>query len=441
MKPKFFIGPMSKNIVDTIIDFCNKNNTSIGLIPSRRQVEFNGGYVNNWKTSEFTDYVRSKTNHVLLVRDHSGPGQGQFEDDGYESLTEDCKFFDIIHIDPWKKYPSFNLGLKETIRMIEHCYELNPNLQYEIGTEEAIRRFEPYELEELIIQLKDKLGPIIFDKIKYLVIQSGTSLKETTQTGEYDKDRLIDMVRVSRKYGLISKEHNGDYLPIDLIKEKFNYGLDSINIAPEFGVIETKVVLDEIVKNSQNDLFEKFYSICYDSKKWVKWVDKNFKPENNKKDLILISGHYVISNDSFISLKKQLDNNIDYKIKNQIEDKLIKMYKINEVDYVELLNNYFDLFSKKNINGLREMFSEDIELIDWEIHSNGVENVLKSNENIFSSVETIVIKLKNIYEKISEKTFFCEILISINDGHPINVIDIIKLDDKNKIKLISAYKQ
>jgi hypothetical protein len=432
---------MSKNIVDTIIDFCNKNNTSIGLIPSRRQVEFNGGYVNNWKTSEFIDYVRSKTNHILLVRDHSGPGQGQFEDDGYESLTEDCKFFDIIHIDPWKKYPSFNLGLKETIRMIEHCYELNPNLQYEIGTEEAIRRFEPYELEELVIQLKDKLDPNIFDKIKYLVIQSGTSLKQTTQTGEYDKDRLIDMVRVSRKYGLISKEHNGDYLPIDLINEKFNYGLDSINIAPEFGVIETKVVLDEIIKNSQNDLFEKFYTICHDSNKWVKWVDKNFKPENNKKDLILISGHYVISNKSFISLKKQLDKNIDFKIKNKINDKLIKMYDMNKVDYVELLNNYFNFFSEKNINGLRDMFSENVELIDWEVRSVGIESVVKSNENIFNSAETIVVTLLNIYENMSEKSFCCELLISINNNSIIKVIDIITFDKENKIKLISAYKQ
>jgi hypothetical protein len=438
MTPKFFIGPMSKNIVDTIIDFCNKNNTSIGLIPSRRQVEFNGGYVNNWKTSEFTDYVRSKTNHVLLVRDHSGPGQGQFDDDGYESLTEDCKFFDIIHIDPWKKYPSFNLGLKETIRMIEHCYELNPNLQYEIGTEEAIRRFEPYELEELIIQLKNRLDPNIFDKIKYLVIQSGTSLKQTTQTGEYDKDRLIDMVKVSRKYGLISKEHNGDYLPIDLIKQKFNYGLDSINIAPEFGVIETKVVLDEIIKNSQNDLFEKFYTICYESKKWVKWVDKNFKPEDNKKDLILICGHYVISNEDFISLKKQLDKNIDDKIKNKIEDKLNNM---NKVDHVDLLNNYFNLFSNKDINGLREMFSEDVELIDWEIHSNGIENVINSNQNIFNSVETIRVELKNIYENISEKSFCCEILISINDELDLKVIDIIRFNENGKIKQISAYKQ
>ena len=49
MYPKYYIGPMTKNVVDAIIEFCDETNNNIGLIPSRRQVEFDGGYVNNWK--------------------------------------------------------------------------------------------------------------------------------------------------------------------------------------------------------------------------------------------------------------------------------------------------------------------------------------------------------------------------------------------------------
>ena len=60
MNPKFFIGPMSKNVVDAIIEFCEETNNIIGLIPSRRQVEYNGGYVNNWTTKTFTEYVKVK---------------------------------------------------------------------------------------------------------------------------------------------------------------------------------------------------------------------------------------------------------------------------------------------------------------------------------------------------------------------------------------------
>ena len=40
MEIKFFIGPMSKNIVDSIIEFQTESKNKIGLIPSRRQVDF-----------------------------------------------------------------------------------------------------------------------------------------------------------------------------------------------------------------------------------------------------------------------------------------------------------------------------------------------------------------------------------------------------------------
>lgn len=317
---------MSKNIVDTIIEFCNKTNNNIGLIPSRRQVEWNGGYVNNWTTQEFSEYVKSKTDKILLIRDHSGPKQGQIDDDGYESLKEDCKYLDIIHIDPWKKYPVFSDGLEETIKMIEYCYNLNSNIQYEVGTEEAIRRFEVYELNNLIHQLKFRLNQEVFKQIKYLVIQSGTSLKGTNQTGNYDSTRLKEMIAVCKHHNLISKEHNGDYISISIIREKFSLGLDSINIAPEFGLIETSSYVKEIENSRNLNLMDKFWKICFESKKWEKWVNENFNPYLNREELIKICGHYVISYPEFIKNIKSNLPDIDSKIKFNINNKLKELY-------------------------------------------------------------------------------------------------------------------
>ena len=48
--PKIYIGPMSKNVVNAITEFCDETGNKVGLIPSRRQVEHNGGYVNKWTT-------------------------------------------------------------------------------------------------------------------------------------------------------------------------------------------------------------------------------------------------------------------------------------------------------------------------------------------------------------------------------------------------------
>ena len=315
MNIKFFIGPMSKNVVDSIIEFQKSTNHKIGLIPSRRQIEYNGGYCNNWTTKQFSIYAKD----IKLKRDHSGPGQGYIDDDGYESLKFDSKYMDIIHIDPWKKYPSYNNGLKWTIEMIKFCVNINPKIEFEVGTEQSIRPFNASELDKLVLDLKHNLNNLEFNQIKYLVIQSGTSLSSTYNTGIYDQEKLVSMIKVAKKHNLKSKEHNGDYIPEKLIREKMKLGLDSINIAPEFGLIETQTYLDEI-KNP--DILNRLWEICYNSNRWKKWVNKNFDPLNEKVQLIKICGHYVLSSKEFQNEVKSHFPNIDGKIKSRIKSKL-----------------------------------------------------------------------------------------------------------------------
>ena len=112
---RYFIGPMSKNVVDAVLEFNYEFGDIFGLLPSRRQVEYNGGYVNDWNTEEFHSYVRyaSFDMTTLIERDHSGAGQGYEYDDGYESLKEDCKFVDLIHIDPWKNHQGYSDGIRD----------------------------------------------------------------------------------------------------------------------------------------------------------------------------------------------------------------------------------------------------------------------------------------------------------------------------------------
>lgn len=327
MKYKYGIGVMSLNIVNACIEYVNEYDCHLMFIPSRRQVDYLGGYVNNWTTETFSKHVRNKTTNILLKRDHGGPGQGLYNDDGLISLNHDSNYFDAIHIDPWKIVNSFKEGCEYTKKMIDYCFDINHNIIYEVGTEQSIFKYESSQLEELLNYLKVNLHVKKFEQIKFAVIQSGTSLRETKNTGSYDKQRLLEMICVCKKYNLISKEHNGDYLPIFLIKEKFNCGLDTINIAPEFGQIETKTYLNEI-KNK--NMFETFFNICYESKKWEKWVDASFNPYENKEQLINICGHYVLSNRDFIEkIKNNLRMDIDVVIRENIKEKLQELYGKN----------------------------------------------------------------------------------------------------------------
>ena len=321
--PKFHIGPMSKNIVDSIIDFNGAKPHSFGLIPSRRQVEFDGGYVNGWTTESFYNYVDGR---ALITRDHSGPNQGLTKDDGFESLKYDCLFFDIIHIDPWKAVTSLEKGIKKSIEMINYCYNLNNNIYFEVGTEEAIKRFGDKDVYYIIKTFQKNLNPNIFNKIIYLVIQSGTSLNGNINTGKYDNNRLKSMISVSKEFNILSKEHNGDYISAELIRHKFQLGLDAINIAPEFGLIETLTYLNLIGGN--NKLFETFFDICYESKRWVKWVNTDFDPHKNKSELIKICGHYVLNADAFLSEIKHFFPEIDTAIKINVKKKLNELQRI-----------------------------------------------------------------------------------------------------------------
>ena len=150
--PKLYIGPMSKNIVDSV---CENKDENIGLIPSRRQIEFDGGYVNDWKTKEFSSYVKSANPSVLIQRDHGGPMQGSLGDTGLVSFRQDIlSGFDLLHIDPWKKTKDIEEGINETLKLIEYCLSINENSKFEIGTEQSIREFSPTELDYIFDRIK-----------------------------------------------------------------------------------------------------------------------------------------------------------------------------------------------------------------------------------------------------------------------------------------------
>jgi len=244
-------------------------------------------------------------------------------DDGVESIIEDCKYFDIIHIDPWLAIPDVQGAAQETIKMLRLCHQQNPKLYYEVGTEERIRYMTIEHIDNFMNILKQDLESEIYERIVFLVIQCGTKLYENTNVGEYDEERLSKMLEVCQKYDKIPKEHNGDYVSLDILQTKIAKGVNTINIAPEFGQIETKVILEELPSR----YFEEFYQICYLSGKWKKWVSEGFDPAQNKEKLIEICGHYVFAYPEFISLIKQSGISKS-KITDKLYAKMSQLYQL-----------------------------------------------------------------------------------------------------------------
>lgn len=107
---------------------------------------------------------------------------------------------------------------------------------------------------------------------------------------------------------------------------------------------------------------------------------------------------------------------------------------------VEICKQYFEAFSKKDLERIKNMFSEDVILIDWEIYETGIEKVVEANANIFKAVNKIQVTPQNLYK--DGLTIIAELEIDINKGQEkLQVVDIIKFNLDNKISKITAFKR
>lgn len=108
----------------------------------------------------------------------------------------------------------------------------------------------------------------------------------------------------------------------------------------------------------------------------------------------------------------------------------------------EKLKQYFETFSNKDLDGLAEMFSEDVILTDWEIYEVGKENVLNANKRIFDSVDNISVHPYCFYG--GNNSYAVELTIEVtneNSLEELQVVDIITFDENGLIDCIKAYKK
>ena len=106
----------------------------------------------------------------------------------------------------------------------------------------------------------------------------------------------------------------------------------------------------------------------------------------------------------------------------------------------DLVKEYFLKWNSKDIKGLSNLFSENINLRDWNIDIKGFDNVLEANVKIFNDVPEINAEIVNLFESKNSKTVVAELIINLNKNESIKVVDIISFNNNNKIKSIMAYK-
>ena len=322
------VGPMSGNCVEAAFSYSHGRKCIIELIASRRQVEcsrLGAGYVNNWTTEAFAEYVggmRKKypASKMLVCRDHGGPWQGNGGPMPFHKAMEEAKTsygadissgFDLVHIDP-----SLNLdGKGSEGRTISAAFELlsfcaeaadrqGRKMHYEIGTEENVGRAVSLDsFDSTLGKISDYCRESGIEMPLFVVGQTGSLVKEMRQVGNFDRQSAGQLAACARKHGALLKEHNADYISEHQILERFSSGVPSLNVAPEFGAIESRLFVERCAEKGRSELVEKFLALSLASGKWKKWLDSAHVSDYDK---AMISGHYVFASQEFQSMLGQI---------------------------------------------------------------------------------------------------------------------------------------
>lgn len=231
--------------------------------------------------------------------------------------------FDLLHIDPTKdpyvvgKVIDIELVLSRTVELIRFCedYRKKNNLKeffYEVGTEETnggLTDISAYE--GFIIELNTRLNSEGLPQPLFIVGQTGTLTRLTKNVGHFNDTQSAELSAISSRYGVGLKEHNGDYLPDEILLKHPGLGITAMNVAPAYGTIETRAYLKlaEVEKDlaakgfikSASDLKTILTRECVLSHKWEKWMTDEHKNKSEEqifgepellKEILELSGHY-----------------------------------------------------------------------------------------------------------------------------------------------------
>lgn len=339
------VGVVSRTTVDAAVELANEHAAQLMLIPSRRQVdrdELGSGYVCGWNAERFADYVKARDTggHILLCRDHGGPWQNSVEiarrlspeqalESAKTSYREDIEAgFQVIHIDPSVTpdgEPTEEEALERLFELYTFCKEtaasLGRDIAIEVGTEEqdSMSRSSVAFFNQLerIIAFCEEHG---FAKPTFVVAQTGTKVMEARNVGLLDSPYRIDgavpteiliprLIDGLNRVGILLKQHNTDYLSDEVLRWHPFLGIHAANVAPEFGVEESRALVFILEAKRLNALRDRFIELSHQSDKWVKWMLPDTKATD--RDRAIISGHYVFSSAAFEELRKEIVHELE----------------------------------------------------------------------------------------------------------------------------------
>lgn len=321
MNFKLGFGPMSPLIIDTMAGYAVKNERPLMIIASRNQVDAASGYVMTTPelARQLENYPKS---HIRLCRDHCGPYFLDSEKglslrkaiDATKSTiaTDIANGFGLIHIDTSRCEDPYLVADE----LFNYALKLNPDIVFEFGTEENVgvaAGIDKFKADVTFVKN--------YPNVEFVVAQTGSLTYEDRQAGNFNYDAVVELVEFAESAGVKLKEHNADYLTPAEIAIRKTAGVHALNIAPQLGIIQTRVLLHLATMYAEDS--SAFKQVVVDSNKWTKWTT------SRRKDLrALVAGHYCFNTDAYHDLVGRINrkHNFEETVKTNIEQCLDQYY-------------------------------------------------------------------------------------------------------------------
>jgi D-tagatose-1,6-bisphosphate aldolase subunit GatZ/KbaZ len=321
-KFKLGFGPMSLEIIDIIGRHTRDNNYPIMLIASRNQVDYDTGYVCN--TDKLAELVKPfQGENLLLCRDHCGPGFSDLDQGlSMEQQIDRCKNtisadvsagFDLIHIDV-SRVPGDALAVAAVL--IDFAIGLKPDIMLEFGSEDNTGVDVNGSLARVAPQLE--FLQQYRNNVKFFVSQTG-SLTLDGQAGSFDAERNKQLAEQINAAGFLFKEHNADYFTAEDISQRVAAGVDSLNIAPQLGKLQT----DLLETFAPKDLWQRFSDTVYAANRWQRWTAGS----TDQALATSVSGHYCFNSPEYLDIIRAIDAAEFLRLLEQRITELLKFYK------------------------------------------------------------------------------------------------------------------
>ena len=288
---------MSEEVVNILCDYSHDKQSPLMLIASRNQIDAESGYV--MTTPQLREQLKTKdTDYLWVCRDHCGPYFLDAEKnlslrDAVEATKKTIAYdieqgFDLIHIDTSRVDDTY--GIAE--ELFKFCLNLNPKINFEFGTEENVG------VAAGAIKYKNDVA---FAKnipnIKFVVAQTGSLCFEDHQAGGFDVDTVKQLVELANNNGVGLKEHNADYLSAEEVQLRRAVGVHAMNIAPQLGVVQTKLLRTLSGRYNLTKEWQEFADVVVASDRWKKWTVSD--QENQK---VTVAGHYCFASPQYQTL-------------------------------------------------------------------------------------------------------------------------------------------